>query len=195
MLDIETLATTVDAVICSIGAVDVYGNDTFYEEIDPGSQWNRRSSEETLSWWDSIGKTPPGRHSDPNLDDVLNRFTSWYNKHKFTEVWCNGSDFDFVILTDAYRKSLHNSDPENKKTPWEYNHVRDLRTLRKVLPHIKSTVHYANHNALVDAICQSVHLKELLNEANRIKTTSQFAYYGQAGGIQPSSILGSTTTN
>ena len=55
MVDLETLATTPDAAILTIGACkfDPRGNnitDQYYERIDLDSQ-NRRIDENTIEWW------------------------------------------------------------------------------------------------------------------------------------------------
>lgn len=160
MLDIETLDTAPTAKILSIGAVDVYGEDTFYLELDwKYGQSTRTTSQATSDWWKD--QPIPMPYGDKFLDVALAEFYSWYTTHSFTEVWCKGSDFDFVILADAYRKETENG------TPWKYNQVRDFRTLTKLFPFIKSPVPYKVHNALTDAICQAAHLKEIFSYVNR----------------------------
>lgn len=172
MLDIETLDTAPTAKILSLGAVDVYGKDTWYQEFASRSydQYGRTTSTDTLSWWASQTNMPKG---DVDLKLGLESFSQWYQQYGFTEVWCKGTDFDFVILSHAY-KSM------DVETPWKYHHVRDLRTLIKVFPNVKSPAPYSNHHALVDVICQAQHLKEILSYVNR-KIWSHSVIQGLSG--------------
>jgi DNA polymerase III epsilon subunit-like protein len=167
MLDIETLDTTPQAKILSLGAVDVYGLDTYYVEFDH-YQYGRTASESTRLWWVEQCISQPNGNID--LKKGLMDFAEWYQAKGFTEVWCKGSDFDFVILSDAYLAITKG------KAPWEYHQVRDLRTLIKVFPEIEAPLPYKTHNALTDAICQAAHLKEILNHVERIEQicTRQF---------------------
>jgi hypothetical protein len=181
MLDIETLDTTPTAKILSLGAVAVYGNETWYQEFATYLQTGRTASQAALEWWESKSVKPNGNKT---LTDGLHEFSEWYKDQQFTEVWCKGSDFDFVILADAY-KSM------GVETPWKYNEVRDLRTLIKVFPHIKSPAPYSNHHALVDAICQAQHLKELVSyvsQFNLAATAGRNLIQGAYGTAPPNSI-------
>ncbi len=163
MLDIETFDTAPTARILSLGAVDVYGSATFYEEFG-AYQYGRTVSQATIDWWKSQTIIPSGT---VDLEEGLKKFHAWYTEQGFTEVWCKGSDFDFVILSDAYKSiPADGSVTTSIGTPWKYNHVRDLRTLIKIFPEVKAPANYVVHHALLDAVCQSLHLKALLNHVN-----------------------------
>jgi exodeoxyribonuclease VIII len=159
MLDIETLDVLPTAHILSIGAVDVYGAAQFYVELEK-YQYSRTTSQDTLDWWDKqVIKRPVGIVP---LKDALEQFKSWYEAQAFTEVWCKGSDFDFVILADAFRQ-------EGLALPWKYHQVRDLRTLIKVFPTVEAPIKHTIHHALMDAICQAEHLRALNSYINTME--------------------------
>lgn len=166
MVDIETLATTPDAKIISIGAVDVYGGSWFYEPIDTNyfSQGQRKEDTETLDWWEKQQTRRPDFYATKALATVLGYFIEWYKEQKFTEVWCRGTDFDITILTHAFKFYKF-------ETPWKYNEVRDLRTLVKVFPNIEFPIKYKVHHALIDAIAQSEHLKRILSKIEMWKSS------------------------
>jgi len=133
MLDIETLATTPDACIVSIGAV------TFSTDADPlGEQLHisvskascrehgRRVDADTLDWW--RGQPQEARHilqGGRTLGAALAELAGFLAD--VDEVWANSPAFDCVILESAYRAV-------GGAPPWEYNQRNDVRTLRKYSP-------------------------------------------------------------
>jgi len=151
MLDIETLATTPDAAIVSIGAL------TFSTDADPIGQelhisvssescreHGRRVDKDTLDWW---GQQPEaarrvlqgGRPLGPALAELAGFLAD------VDEVWANSPAFDCVILESAYRAV-------GSAPPWEYNQRNDVRTLRKYSPAWPDREHEGvEHNALDDA--------------------------------------------
>lgn len=155
-LDIETLDTKSTAKIISIGAVDVYGDESFYVEIDP-FQMHRTESVDTKTWWLQQPYMPDGRLK---LYQALEKFAAWYKIQEFTEVWCRGTDFDITILAHAFAQN-------QLAVPWEYNHPRDLRTLGKLFPHVKAPYRWGAHHALCDAMNQAIYLQELLGYVKR----------------------------
>jgi hypothetical protein len=170
MLDLETLATTADAVILSIGAVR-FDLDTgvvcdgtnapgsfFYSAISIDSQKARTISSSTLAWWFMQCADAQKVFFDPDmvsLEDALADLAEWIDPRPGTEptVWSNGGDFDLPMLTHAY-------DQAGLEQPWKPYAGRCYRTYKN-LPGaraIKVERQGLHHNALDDAIFQAKHL-------------------------------------
>jgi hypothetical protein len=179
MFDIETLSTRPDALILSLGVVVIDSAlETNYTVVAPPLWWyktiNRESQKHrhidvgTVEFWLDIADTYPRAQSNSMmLTDVLYSLNSWltivaaYLKVPLTECefWAKGTDFDFVILKDAY-SSL------GIPIPWQYNSIRDLRTVLKRTPKMVYTPKEENkelHNALGDAKFQAMQLIQVLN--------------------------------
>ena len=168
-IDLETLGTSPDSVILSIGAVAVCTETgqivKFYGACAVDSQRHRTISKSTLSWWESQSedarKALDFAKSDdcPSLQDSLDRLTKWLGDLGQTHdvyVWGNGSDFDIAMLNHAYKQI-------SDFVPWNFRHSRDMRTLRDIClrlglePKIKAAVsrNGTHHNALDDAEYQA----------------------------------------
>jgi hypothetical protein len=161
MVDLETVSVRSNAAICSIGAVKFNLEDgiidTFYEIIDANTckKYGLHVDKDTIGWWLSQKKEvllELTRNCKP-LDTVLDSFSEWYGP-KGVPTWSNGSDFDSVILENAYLAI-------GKVRPWKYFHNRCFRTIKEIIriPHEQE----GNlHNALDDAISQTKHLIKIL---------------------------------
>lgn len=161
MVDMETLATTADAVILSIGAVkfdldsDQIDDDGFYASISVESNLlkGRRISEDTLIWWMGQPSAAQAVFSEPKstLETGLIEFSDWLgddDKH----IWANGSDFDTPMLAHAFTQ-------HGMEVPWKFWRNRCFRTY-KTLPHaaqVKFVADGVKHNALSDALNQARH--------------------------------------
>lgn len=135
MIDIETLATTPDATILTIGAqaFDPFGSGYydkhFYSRIDIDSQPDRAIENSTLEWWSR--QSADAQHeafSEQDrmpLDQALEQLGKliWQS----TIVWANGPTFDMVILEHAYKSY-------DMRLPWQYYRVRDCRTVFSLYP-------------------------------------------------------------
>lgn len=169
MLDLETVGTKSDAGILSIGAVTFAHGDfmlqqEFYEKISLTSIQTAQFSQdaEVMKWWDKqdqeirneafSGITPIGI--------ALCSFYDWCMRLN-TEIllWGNGSDFDNVILCNAYQ-SLGLS------VPWKFYNNRCFRTLKNLFPGIKIGVQSNKHNALEDAKYQAAWAEEIMRWQN-----------------------------
>jgi hypothetical protein len=166
MLDLETLATTADAVILSIGAVRfdldaglVFDQPeaVFYRSISIDSQPGRKISGDTLAWWMMQSDQAQSVFFEPNgtLDDALLALSIWVDPQPSTEpyVWSNGADFDLPMLNHAYGF-------EFRQLPWKPYAGRCYRTYKN-LPGaraVKVERQGLHHNALDDAIFQARHL-------------------------------------
>lgn len=161
MIDLETLATSTDAAILSIGAVkfNPFGNEVenpqcekFYTRIDLDScdKLNLQVSDDTIDWWSKQSEAARNEAFDPNnREDINDAFQQLY---KFCwgaqRVWSNGSGFDIVICETVFNR-IH------RATPWQYWQVRDVRTMfdlgiNPARPPITA------HHALEDAWNQAV---------------------------------------
>jgi exodeoxyribonuclease VIII len=168
MLDLETLATSTDAVVVSVGAVVFDPNtrsapgETFYRVLamDEQVEYGRVISPETAIWW--MNQSPEARAVfDAPRDDAdytLEDFGAYLRRNSVEAMWGNGSDFDNIIWGSLY-ETFH------VKRPWSYSQNRCFRTMKNLaLPKefIKPTRSGTHHNALDDAVYQALYLQEIV---------------------------------
>ena len=117
----------------------------------------------TVLWWltqDADARNAAafsGRGAAP-IEEALLRLADFVRQHsdpKHTQVWSNGSDFDLVILSTAYRL-LHID------RPWPYWASRCFRTEKNRRRDIAGPAPTLKHHALADAIAQAEHLRAIL---------------------------------
>jgi hypothetical protein len=134
MIDLETLATSTDAVVLTIGAVkfDPFGSDikepamdSFYVKIDIDScdELGLVANDDTIAWWSQQDKQAQAEAFEGT--DRIHIRDAFDQLYKFCwgakRVWSNGAAFDIPICEHVYRKL-------NKATPWSFWSVRDVRT-------------------------------------------------------------------
>lgn len=180
MIDLETLATSVDAAILTIGAVkfDPFGQDIkdpkmekFYVTVDLDScdEIGLVTSDDTIAWWASQSQQAQDAAFDPkgriHIRDAMNQLYKfcWGAKR----VWSNGATFDIVICETVFKKL-------NKAVPWKFWEIRDVRTafdlgINPNRPPITA------HHALEDAWNQAVGIQTVYNTL-RTSTTSAGNY-------------------
>jgi hypothetical protein len=186
MLDLETLGTTADAVVLSIGAVrfdpssDRLGDrpeDKFYGSvsIDSQLQLGRRIQEDTLLWW--IQQSPEARQvffePKKTLEAVLLDLADWISviPEANLEVWAKPAKFDIAILEHAYQQ--HDID-----VPWPHWASNCLTSFKKRMCEIcvdvpKQPAPEIAHNALHDAIAQARYVQALTSLRNtRLNTVA-----------------------
>ena len=162
MIDVETQATSPNAIVLSIGAVffdSEHKGESFYIELDTESQKarGRRSNPDTLTWWrqkSQEGMRIPGDKSTDNIQ-ALKDFSNWVNhvqkSHaKDVKVWGNGSCFDIPIMESLL--SVYEVD-----IPWSFWNIRDVRTIVDICPDCRygeDKKSDNNHNSLDDAVNQ-----------------------------------------
>lgn len=160
MLDTETLGTTADACILSIGAVkfdlesDAIDDAGFYASIsiDSNLEYKRRIQEDTLIWWMKQGPEAQGvfHESKQTLGNALDGLSEWIGDGDY-KVWSNGADFDLPMLAHAYTQ-------HGREIPWKFWNSTCFRTY-KGLPgakQIRVAPLGVKHNALSDAHQQAV---------------------------------------
>jgi len=166
MLDIESLNTTPDCVIMSIGAVKFNPKGTGIIdrlELKPTVEdqteiYNRTIDEGTLKWWstqsvEALDAAFNAACRMPLKDcmEVLYHFC-WNSD----AVWGNGSSFDIVVMESAFRQTLTD---RPRPIPWQYWSVRDTRTLYELAGVKLKDKKYGTkttHNALEDAEHQAI---------------------------------------
>lgn len=168
MIDLETMATTPNCAIVSIGAVifepraNVITDGMFYEELDWECQ-DRYRNKETMKWW--AEQSNEARSSLAGLEELkscLEAFARWLPKD--AKVWGNGSIFDIAILEDAYRQY-------KLPIPWKFWNVRDMRTIKDLYESARggtgSKREGVKHHALHDAIHQAKYLNMMWSKILR----------------------------
>lgn len=180
MIDLETLATSTDAVILTIGAVkfDPFGSDikepamdSFYVKVDIDScdELGLVSNDDTIAWWAQQDKAAQAEAFEGA--DRIHIREAFARLYKFCwgakRVWSNGAAFDVPICEHVYRKL-------NKSIPWSFWAVRDVRTafdlgINPNRPPVMA------HHALQDAWNQAVGIQNVYNTL-RTSTKSDGAY-------------------
>ena len=176
MIDLETLATSPNASVLTIGAVkfDPFGDDLndptckkFYIRIDVDScdELKLDVNDDTIAWWANQSKeaheeafNPEGRVHIREAFDQLYKFC-WGAKR----VWSHGASFDTVICENIFRKL-------NKAVPWQFWEVRCTRTLFDlgVNPERPPVL---KHHALEDAWNQAVGVQHVFQ---KLRGSTQF---------------------
>jgi len=168
MVDLETLATSPDAVILTIGAVtfDPASNkifDKLYYRVDVEScdRLGMTVNDDTVEWWSKqAADVQTEAFAEDNrvpIEEVIEKF------HKFAwncdAFWSHGATFDLVILDCYYRKL-------NKVPPWNFWQIRDTRTLFD-LGYDPEMPKEGLHNALEDASRQAMGVQTIYRKLNR----------------------------
>ena len=180
MIDLETLATTPDAAILTIGAVkfDPFGRerddpkmDSFYVKVDIDScqDLGLVTNDDTVDWWSRQSKEAQEAAFDP--EGRISVTDAFHQLYKFcwgaTRVWSNGATFDVVICEHVFRKI-------GKAVPWQFWEIRDVRTAFDLGINPKRPPITAHH-ALEDAWNQAVGIQNVYNTL-RSSTTSDGNY-------------------
>lgn len=161
MIDLETLATSPDAAILTIGAVkfDPFGDDVndpkctkFYTRVDLDScdKIGLVTNDDTIAWWANQSKEAQDEaFGETDRVDIVDAMHQLY---KFCwgakRVWSHGATFDIVMCEHIFRKI-------GKAIPWSFWEVRDTRTLFDIgiNPNRPPVL---KHHALEDAWNQAV---------------------------------------
>jgi DNA polymerase III epsilon subunit-like protein len=168
MVDLETLATTPNAAILTIGAVtfDPNSNQIYNEfyrrvELESLDALDTYIDNSTLEWWGKQDKAAQDEAFDPEgrepIQNVLGDFYKFcMGSNRF---WSHGAAFDIVILEYYFRKI-------NKSFPWNFWDVRDTRTLFDL--GLDPEMPQANkHNALEDARRQAIGVQNMFKKLGR----------------------------
>ena len=167
MLDLETLGTVPGCAIVAIGAVHVtydgYVLNRFYTVVSRDScrDLGMHEQAETLEWWHRQPEearailSPAQQAAAPSLCDALDAFNVFLRRcGPAVEVFGNGSDFDNAILNAAAHWA-------GVELAWPRFGHRCYRTLKMLAPDVKIDRTGTHHNALDDAVSQSLHLAKV----------------------------------
>jgi hypothetical protein len=167
MLDMETLATSPDAVILTFGAVkfDPFSSkppsDPLYLRLDviEQTELGRQVNDDTIAWWanqpEDIREEALSEEDRVALADFaaqLNRYVVGANK-----IWAQGPTFDICMIENLFRML---GIPVN----WQYWQIRDSRTLFDLGDDSAKKNNTGAHNALADAYCQAEAVQNIYNE-------------------------------
>lgn len=167
MLDIETLATTPDAVILSFAAVkfNEFANDNNYYDqlnlaldVDDQIALGRKVDQDTVDWW---AKQPIEIQEFAFKDQRTGLADFIHTLNKFIvatdRIWAQGPVFDIAILENLYRQI-------GMPIPWQYYNIRDSRTFIKALGTDIFHKRENAHDALADCKYQAGYIKKIVNK-------------------------------
>ena len=168
MLDIETLATTPDAVILSFAAVKFNEFDprpNYYEilnlalDVDEQIELGRKVDQEAVDWWAKQPQEVQEFAFNPNQRTSIADFIVKLNKFIVAtdRIWAQGPVFDIAILENLYRQI-------GMPIPWQYYNIRDSRTIIKALGSDIVNVRENAHDALADCKYQAAYIKKIADK-------------------------------
>ena len=176
MIDLETLATSPNASVLTIGAIrfDPFGDDInnptckkFYVKVDIDScdELNLEVNDDTIAWWGQQSKE--AQEEAFSTEDRIHVREAFDQLYKFCwgakRVWSHGASFDTVICENIFRKL-------GKAVPWNFWEVRCTRTLFDIgIDPQRPPV--LKHHALEDAWNQAVGVQ---NVFQRLRSSTQF---------------------
>lgn len=166
MIDIESLDTTPDCVILTIGAVlfdprrsGIIDKIEIRPTIEDQTEiYNRSINDATMEWW---GKQSPeaieeamGDRDRVSFQDAMEQLYKFCWNHD--TVWSNGASFDIVVMEHAWRQL-------GKNSPWPFYKSRDTRTIYEVTGVSLKDKKYGTkttHRAVEDAEHQAIVLQD-----------------------------------
>jgi DNA polymerase III epsilon subunit-like protein len=176
MIDLETLSTSANASILTIGAVkfDPFNNEIdnptceklyLKVNLDSCDELNLDVSDSTIEWWGQQSKE--AQEEAFSIEGRIHIREAFNRLYKFCwgakRVWSHGAAFDVVICENVFRKL-------NKAVPWNFWEIRDTRTLFDlgIDPQRPPVL---KHHALEDAWNQVVGVQ---NVFQRLRSSTQF---------------------
>jgi hypothetical protein len=179
MIDIESLDTTPNCVILTIGVVrfDPRG-DGAVERLelrptieDQTEKYGRIINDDTIRWWSeqspaAFEEAFSDRGRIPLKDCMEALYKFCWNRRA---IWSHGAPFDVVAMESAMRQTL--TDRPNP-IPWPFYTVRDTRTLFEIAGlKLKDGGHVTTHKAVEDAERQAI----VVQQAYKKLTKAGFA--------------------
>lgn len=160
MVDIETLATSPDAAVISIG-VCAFDGDRGVIASDgwaiSARDWHGEIDPQTVQWWSKQNEAAREfsfNGSAPAMD-VAAAFSAFCSQYSGDECWANDPDFDLVILRKWWKRTRA---PGN--FPIHYREARSCRTIyaegrRLGIMYDGWGGHSVAHHPQDDACCQA----------------------------------------
>ena len=169
-IDIETLGISPDTVVLTIGGIkfDPMADDELHSEfyyrldVDEQIDMGRTVDEKTLEWWETQSEEVKAEALDTNdripVEETLKALNKWLVG--VDKIWCQGPVFDIGILENLYKQiGLHHN--------WQFYIIRDSRTLFGLMDKDpRKEIDFAAHNALADAIVQSLCIQKVYKKLN-----------------------------
>ena len=177
MIDLETLGTSPQAPILSIGAVffDPDTGDigaTYHRKLDFEQACAGRAIDpSTVKWWfqqsDEARSALLGDGESGGQHSALRCLKSFvYHASDEPVVWGNGATFDISMLEDNYRQL-------GMDVPWKFYNVRDVRTIVDLAKGIVERSDFefegVKHDALADALHQAKYVSAMWRALRREK--------------------------
>jgi len=166
MLDLETMGNKPTSAIIEIGAC-IFSSaggigDSFSSIVDLQSSMNAGLTVDasTISWWMMQSWDARKRFKvnklTPTLREALEAFQRWIPKGSI--VWGNGSDFDNVILKNAYTMC-------SMPSPWPERNDRCFRTMKNIFGDVEKPKNSGvEHSAVDDAKFQAEWILKIYQE-------------------------------
>jgi len=167
MIDLETLSTTPDAVILTVGgvkfdphhSVEPYQPMYFRVNVDEQTAIGRNVMQQTLDWWATqpadVRDEALGDNDRIHLDAMIKNINKW--SVGVDVFWCQGPLFDYAILQDTYKQLGH-------PVPWSFWQIRDSRTLFSLVPKNHNEKRTGLHNALEDCYFQAKKVQKVYRQ-------------------------------
>ena len=167
MIDLETLSTTPDAVILTVGgvkfdphhSVEPYQPMYFRVNVDEQTAIGRNVMQQTLDWWATqpadVRDEALGDNDRIHLDAMIKNINKW--SVGVDVFWCQGPLFDYAILQHLYKQM-------ETPVPWNYWQIRDSRTLFSLVPRDPNEKRTGLHNALEDCYFQARKVQQVFRD-------------------------------
>lgn len=165
-IDLETLGTSLDSAILSIGIAVVQddagliASTVIYPSVS--EQHQSLVSYDTIQWWmfQEEGARAETFVSAAQRIPLLQTFKIIRDVWKFNkvqEVWGNGPLMDIALIEGMAQKYGHTD-----LIPWNFREVRCLRTLKMLAPDVERIKSTIPHSARHDAIAQGLWAAEMI---------------------------------
>lgn len=168
MADLETLGTSPQAVVLSVGVVafdstGIKADKEWHLDVDAQISQGRRIDWDTLKFWfkqNEKAKEIFNVNHRTSLTFFAGEFNQFCRMHggPSPKPWGNGASFDIPIIESLLRKNQ----PADVKLPWKFWEHRCFRTI-KAITNCDKLIPFEGerHGALVDARHQAKCLIEL----------------------------------
>ena len=151
-IDLETLGTTANAPVLSIGMVVFDGGvigarhewfPNVQEQLNAGAM----PDASTILWWFHQDPEARGQQAEAKrqpVGSVLGEIGAVFARYDVDEVWGNGPSFDCMILAELFRR-------HGLAAPWDFWKERCMRTVLLRNPALDRVRPLIPHCALSDA--------------------------------------------
>ncbi|WP_417534162.1 3'-5' exonuclease [Marinobacterium stanieri] len=161
--DAEFYITGINIQTCLDAGLTIDGS-TLYWWMEQSEEARKEISRRPIVEFNEHGELIHEELPRPTLQEALEEFAHFIDTEtvgrKNVRIWGNGSDFDNVILANAYRAM-------GMEIPWAFWNNRCYRTLKNQYRHIELERTGTHHSAYDDARSQAEHCIRLLAEHER----------------------------